>query len=167
MEGIYAYADQIKVYKAILDATQEIQKWLRYHSGKFLFIYLLTLIQFISSHKEMNLESHRVILILKLIKLFSSISKLLVLYLLLLLKKVQKSMRFLKMVLTLSPSTLSMEAQSLTVTFQSVQFTEFGKQKIQKTILEDSQLVLHLLFMVLEQLSIFIMHKVIKLRSLL
>jgi hypothetical protein len=44
MEGIYAYADQIKVYKAILDATQEIQKWLRYHSGKFLFIYLLTLI---------------------------------------------------------------------------------------------------------------------------
>ena len=34
MEGIYAYADQIKVYKAILDATQEIQKYLRYHSGK-------------------------------------------------------------------------------------------------------------------------------------
>ena len=34
MEGIYAYADQIKVYKAILDATQEVQKWLRYHSGK-------------------------------------------------------------------------------------------------------------------------------------
>jgi len=24
MEGIYAFADQIKVYKAILDATQEI-----------------------------------------------------------------------------------------------------------------------------------------------
>ena len=39
MEGIYAYADQIKVYKAILDATQEIQKWLRYHSGKSLFIH--------------------------------------------------------------------------------------------------------------------------------
>ena len=36
MEGIYAFADQIKVYKAILDATQEIQKWLRYHSGKFI-----------------------------------------------------------------------------------------------------------------------------------
>ena len=34
MEGIYAYADQSKVYKAILDATQEVQKWLRYHSGK-------------------------------------------------------------------------------------------------------------------------------------
>ena len=34
MEGIYAYADQIKVYKAILDATTEVQKWLRYHSGK-------------------------------------------------------------------------------------------------------------------------------------
>ena len=34
MEGIYAFADQIKVYKAILDATQEIQDWLRYHSGK-------------------------------------------------------------------------------------------------------------------------------------
>ena len=35
MEGIYAYADQIKVYKAILDATLEVQKYLRYHSGKF------------------------------------------------------------------------------------------------------------------------------------
>ena len=34
MEGIYAYADQIKVYKAVLDATAEVQKWLRYHSGK-------------------------------------------------------------------------------------------------------------------------------------
>jgi len=34
MEGIYAFADQIKVYKAILDATQEIQGWLRYNSGK-------------------------------------------------------------------------------------------------------------------------------------
>lgn len=34
MEGIYAYADQIKVYKAILDATADVQKWLRYHSGK-------------------------------------------------------------------------------------------------------------------------------------
>lgn len=34
MEGIYAYADQIKVYKAILDAAQEVQKYLRYHSGK-------------------------------------------------------------------------------------------------------------------------------------
>lgn len=32
MEGIYAFADQIKVYKAILDATQEIQGWLRYNS---------------------------------------------------------------------------------------------------------------------------------------
>lgn len=32
MEGIYAYADQIKVYKAILDAAQEVQKYLRYHS---------------------------------------------------------------------------------------------------------------------------------------
>jgi fructose-1,6-bisphosphatase len=32
MEGIYAFADQIKVYKAILDATQEVQEWLRYHS---------------------------------------------------------------------------------------------------------------------------------------
>lgn len=34
MEGIYAYADQIKVYKAILDATQEVQQYLRYNSGK-------------------------------------------------------------------------------------------------------------------------------------
>lgn len=34
MEGIYAHADLIKVYKAILDATQEIGTYLRYHSGK-------------------------------------------------------------------------------------------------------------------------------------
>ena len=33
MEAIYAHADFIKVYKAILDATQEIAAWLRYHSG--------------------------------------------------------------------------------------------------------------------------------------
>ena len=33
MEGIYAHADLIKVYKAILDATQEIATYLRYHSG--------------------------------------------------------------------------------------------------------------------------------------
>merc|ERR1719326_260391 len=32
MEGIYAFADQIKIYKAILDSTNEIQKFLRYHS---------------------------------------------------------------------------------------------------------------------------------------
>ena len=35
MEGIYAHADLIKVYKAILDATQEIANYLRYHSGKY------------------------------------------------------------------------------------------------------------------------------------
>lgn len=34
MEGIYAHADLLKVYKAILDATQEIGIYLRYHSGK-------------------------------------------------------------------------------------------------------------------------------------
>lgn len=34
MEGIYAHADLLKVYKAILDATQEIATYLRYHSGK-------------------------------------------------------------------------------------------------------------------------------------
>ena len=34
MEGIYAHADMIKVYKAILDASQEIATYLRYHSGK-------------------------------------------------------------------------------------------------------------------------------------
>ena len=34
MEGIYAQADLLKVYKAILDATQEIAIYLRYHSGK-------------------------------------------------------------------------------------------------------------------------------------
>ena len=36
MEGIYAHADLIKVYKAILDATQEIGIYLRYHSGKLI-----------------------------------------------------------------------------------------------------------------------------------
>ena len=34
MEGIYAHADLLKVYKAILDATQQIATYLRYHSGK-------------------------------------------------------------------------------------------------------------------------------------
>lgn len=34
MEGIYAHADLLKVYKAILDATQQIAIYLRYHSGK-------------------------------------------------------------------------------------------------------------------------------------
>lgn len=36
MEGIYAHADLLKVYKAILDATQDIAIWLRYHSGKLI-----------------------------------------------------------------------------------------------------------------------------------
>jgi hypothetical protein len=35
MEGIYAHADLLKVYKAILDATQQIGTYLRYHSGKY------------------------------------------------------------------------------------------------------------------------------------
>ncbi len=35
MEGIYAQADMLKVYKAILDASQEIAIYLRYHSGMF------------------------------------------------------------------------------------------------------------------------------------
>jgi len=29
------YQDLLKVYKAILDATQEVQTYLRYHSGKY------------------------------------------------------------------------------------------------------------------------------------
>jgi hypothetical protein len=33
MEGIYAHADFIKIYKAILDSTQEIANFLRYHSA--------------------------------------------------------------------------------------------------------------------------------------
>lgn len=33
MEGIYAHADFIKIYKAILDSTQEIATYLRYHSA--------------------------------------------------------------------------------------------------------------------------------------
>ena len=35
MEGIYAHADLLKVYKAILDAVQEIGTYLRYHCGNF------------------------------------------------------------------------------------------------------------------------------------
>lgn len=34
MEGIYAHADLLKVYKAILDATTDIAHYLRYHTGK-------------------------------------------------------------------------------------------------------------------------------------
>lgn len=44
VEGIYAFADQIKVYKAILDSTQEIQEWLRYHSGKYTLSYYNTVV---------------------------------------------------------------------------------------------------------------------------
>jgi sedoheptulose-bisphosphatase len=33
MEGIYAHADMLKIYKAILDSTQEIGNFLRYHSA--------------------------------------------------------------------------------------------------------------------------------------
>lgn len=36
MEGIYAYADHIKIIKAVLDATQEIQHYLRYNSVNLL-----------------------------------------------------------------------------------------------------------------------------------
>ena len=32
MEGVYAYADHIKITKAILDSVQEIQHYLRYNS---------------------------------------------------------------------------------------------------------------------------------------
>ena len=35
------YQNLLKVYKAILDATQEVQQYLRYHSGKYL-IYSLS-----------------------------------------------------------------------------------------------------------------------------
>jgi fructose-1,6-bisphosphatase len=36
MEGIYAYADHIKIIKAVLDATQEIQHYLRFNSAHLL-----------------------------------------------------------------------------------------------------------------------------------
>ena len=35
MEALYAYADELKIYKAILDAVSDVQKYLRYHSGKY------------------------------------------------------------------------------------------------------------------------------------
>ena len=57
MEGIYAYADQIKVYKAILDATQEIQKWLRYHS-----VHLIAQRnEFGKSQSNIDLEADKII----------------------------------------------------------------------------------------------------------
>ena len=34
------YQNLLKVYKAILDATQEVQQYLRYHSGKYLLYSL-------------------------------------------------------------------------------------------------------------------------------
>ena len=40
MEGI-AQTDQVKVVKAILDATAEITEWLRYHSGKLNILFLI------------------------------------------------------------------------------------------------------------------------------
>jgi hypothetical protein len=48
MEGIYAHADFIKVYKAILDATQEIANYLRYHSGIYIISFNLVLTLFFS-----------------------------------------------------------------------------------------------------------------------
>ena len=41
MEGIYAHADLLKVYKAILDATMDIAHYLRYHTGNFLFTLII------------------------------------------------------------------------------------------------------------------------------
>ena len=56
MEGIYAFADQIKVYKAILDATQEIQNYLRYHSGKLSLAMNDTNVSFIRQNLYMGRE---------------------------------------------------------------------------------------------------------------
>jgi len=57
MEGIYAYADQIKVYKAILDATQEVQKYLRYHS-----VHLVTSKNaFGKQQNDIDLEADKII----------------------------------------------------------------------------------------------------------
>ena len=39
MEGIYAHADLLKVYKAILDATIDIAHYLRYHTGKLIRLH--------------------------------------------------------------------------------------------------------------------------------
>jgi hypothetical protein len=38
MEGIYAHADLLKVYKAMMDSCMEIGNYLRYHSGTLLII---------------------------------------------------------------------------------------------------------------------------------
>ena len=58
MEGIYAFADQIKVYKAILDATHEISDWLRYHS-----VHLVTTKnEFGKVQSDIDLEANEIII---------------------------------------------------------------------------------------------------------
>ena len=49
MEGI-AQTDQVKVVKAILDATAEITEWLRYHSGKSTINISFNITDFIPSN---------------------------------------------------------------------------------------------------------------------
>ncbi len=57
MEGIYAHADIIKVYKAILDSTQEIAHWLRYHSVQA----MTTQNQFGKQQSDLDLKAQEVI----------------------------------------------------------------------------------------------------------
>lgn len=57
MEAIYAQADQIKVYKAILDASQEIATYLRYHSAHL----IETMNQFGKQQSSIDLKADEII----------------------------------------------------------------------------------------------------------
>lgn len=58
MEGIYAHADLLKVYKAILDATQEIGQYLRYHTAS----KLITINPFGKTMNDIDLKADDIIM---------------------------------------------------------------------------------------------------------
>ena len=61
MEGVYAFADQIKCYKAILDSTQEIQNYLRYHSVEHVAKKQNSKNAFGKQQRDVDLEADRII----------------------------------------------------------------------------------------------------------
>lgn len=57
MEGIYAHADLLKVYKAILDSSQEIATYLRYKTA----VEVTTQNQFGKIQKDIDLKADEII----------------------------------------------------------------------------------------------------------
>lgn len=57
MEGVYAYADYLKIVKAILDSVQEIQHYFRYNS-----VHLLkTKNQFGKQQSDLDLKANEIV----------------------------------------------------------------------------------------------------------